>query len=194
MSELNRCWIGFPLPNELKAKIAEAQMAVRKRAGSDAIRWHPIGEVGLLLVSLGEVGHTTILRVEGMIQQVAKNHGPIALTLEGVGGSPSLTMPKSAWIGVGGEIDKLKAIRKDLAFAVSQLRTAIDEKEFEPVVEIGLLRKFDDRARTEMGRSLKMAQVELLGEFTMGSIHVLASRAGTSGPYLASMSELPLAQ
>jgi 2'-5' RNA ligase len=194
MSELNRCWIGFPLPSELKAKVAEAQMAVRKRAGSDAIRWHPIGEVGLLLVSLGEIGHTTVLRVEGMIQQVAKNHGPISLTLDGVGGSPSMTMPKSAWIGLGGEVEKLKALRRDLAQAVVQLRTAVDEKEFEPVVEIGLLRKFDDRARTEMGRSLKMAQVGLLGGFTMGSVHVLASRASTSGPYLASMSELALAE
>lgn len=192
MAELNRCWIGFPLPGDLKAKVAEAQMTVRKRAGSDAIRWHPIGEVGLLLVSLGEVGHTTVLRVEGLIDQVAKKHAPIQLSLEGVGGSPSATMPKTAWIGIGGEVDRLRALRKDLAAAVAKLRTAVDEKEFEPVVEIGMLRKFDDRARTEMGRSIKMAQVGSLGEFTMGSIHVLASRASSNGPYLASMAELTM--
>jgi len=193
MAELNRCWIGFPLPKSLVVKVGEAQMAIRKRAGSDAIRWQPIGEVGLLLVSLGEVAHTTVLRVEAMLDQVAPKHAPITLTLEGVGGSPNVTMPKTAWIGVGGEVDKLKSLRKDLAIAVAQLRTAIDEKEFEPVIEIGMLRKFDDRARTEMGRSLKMASVGLLGEFSMGSVHVLASRASSSGPHLFSIAERPLA-
>src|SRR5690349_5762981 len=98
MAELNRCWVGFPLPREIVAKVGEAQMAIRKRAGSDAIRWHPLGEIGLLLVSLGEIGHTTVLRVEGLIDQVAKKHGPIALRLEGAGGTPNITMPKSAWI------------------------------------------------------------------------------------------------
>lgn len=167
-------------------------MSVRKRAGSDAIRWHPLGEVALMLVSLGEVAHTTVLRVEGLLDQVVARHGPVALTLEGVGGSPNATMPKSAWIGVGGEIERLKALRKDVSVCVAQLRTAIDEKEFEPVIEIGMLRKFDDRARTEMGRSIKMAGVGRLGEFSMDALHVLASRSTSAGPRLYSLAERQL--
>jgi len=189
MAELNRCWLGFPLPRPLVEKIGEAQMQIRRRAGSDTIRWHPLGEVAVLLLSLGEIAPTTVLRVEGMMDQALKGHGPINLSLEGVGGSPNITMPKTAWVGITGETEKLKALRKDLANAVSQLRTAIDEKEFEPVIEIGMLRKFDDRARTEMGRSIKMAGVGNLGAFTMDSVHVLASRASNAGPHLYSMKE-----
>ena len=114
------------------------------------------------------------------------------LVLEGAGGSPNLTMPKQAWIGVTGETDRLRALRQDLAVCVQQFVTATDEKEFEPAVEIGMLRKFDDRARTEMGRAIRVAGVANLGRFTLESIHILASRASSAGPALYSVAELPL--
>jgi 2'-5' RNA ligase len=192
MAELNRCWLGFPLPAPLLEKLKEAQMQVRKRAGSDAIRWHPPGELALQLVSLGEIANASILRIEGIVDQVVKRHGPMALALEGAGGSPNLTMPKSAWIGVVGDVDALKKLRQDLAICVQQFVTAIDEKEFEPVIEVGILRKFDDRARADMGRSIKVAGIGRLGEFVMPSVHVLASRATSAGPALHSIAELSL--
>ncbi len=194
MADLNRCWLGYPLPLALLAKLKEAQMQIRKRAGSDAIRWHPPGELALHLVSLGEIANTSILRIQGIVEQVVTRHGKLALTLEGAGGSPNLIMPKTAWIGVGGETERLKALRQDLAICVQQFVTAIDEKEFEPAIEVGILRKFDDRARADMGRSIKVANIGALGEFTMDSVHVLASRATSAGPSLHSVASLPLVQ
>ncbi len=194
MAELYRCWLGYPLPAPLMEKVKDAQMQIRRRAGGDVTRWLPPGEIALYLVSLGEIANTSILRIEGIVEEVVKRHGKISLALEGAGGSPNVTMPKSAWIGITGETDKLKALRQDLAICVQQFVTAIDEKAFEPTVEIGMLRKFDDRARTEMGRSIKMSNVGALGEFTVDAVHLLASRATTVGPGLYSVANLPLVQ
>jgi 2'-5' RNA ligase len=192
MSDLNRCWLGLPLDPHLHERIREAQMQIRKRAGGDAIRWLPQGEIALLLVTIGEVGSNTLLRIGAVVEQVVSRHSGIDLTLEGAGGSPNMTMPKSAWIGIGGDIAALKRLRQDLAVCVRPLVTAIDDKEYEAVVEIGLLRKFDDRARTEMGRSLKMANLGNLGTLRLDSVHVLASHATTAGPALYSLKSFPL--
>jgi 2'-5' RNA ligase len=178
----------------LLAKLKEAQMTIRKRAGSDAIRWHPPGELALQLVSLGEIANASILRVQGIVGQVASRHDRLSLTLERAGGSPNIVMPKSAWIGVGGETERLRALQRDLALCVQQFVTAIDEKEFEPVIEVGVLRKFDDRARADMGRSIKAANIDKIGEFTMDAVHVLASRATSAGPSLHTVAMMPLVQ
>lgn len=194
MAELYRCWLGYPLPAPILEKVKEAQMQIRRRAGGDTARWIPPGEIALLLVSLGEIANASILRVQGIVEETVKRHGPISLRLEGAGGSPNMTMPKSAWIGLTGDTEKLKTLRQELALCVQQFVTAIDEKPFEPQIEVGLLRKFDDRARTEMGRAIKMCGVGDLGSFTMDAVHVLASHSTSAGPALHSVGCVPLVQ
>jgi 2'-5' RNA ligase len=192
MSDLNRCWLGFPFAADLHEKIKAAQMQIRKRAGGDTIRWLPQGETALLLVTIGEVGSNTLLRIGSVVEQVVARHSAINLALEGAGGSPNVTMPKSAWIGVSGDVSALKKLRQDLSVCVRPLVTAIDDREYEAVVEVGLLRKFDERERTEMGRALKLSNLGVLGEFRLDAVHVLASRATTAGPALHSLKSFPL--
>jgi 2'-5' RNA ligase len=194
MAELYRCWLGFPLPSSLAEKLKDAQMQVRRRAGGDTVRWTAPGEFALFLVSLGELANTSILRVQGILDEVVKRHPPMELAIEGVMGSPNATMPKSVVAGVVGDNEALKKLRADLAVCVQQFVTAIDEKPFEPAIELGVLRKFDDRARTEMGRAIKMSGVGELGGFRMDAVHVLASHATTAGPSLNSVAHAPLAQ
>lgn len=184
MRDLSRCWLGFPLPAHLLEPVKAAQLQVKRRAGSNAIRWYPPGEVGVMLVSLGELSTSTIVRLDAVLTPVASRHSPLSLTLTGTGGSPSLTMPKTGWIGLEGDVDKLKSLRQELYICVQPLITAIDAKPYEAVVEIGRLRTFDDRARTDMGRSLKLASVGEIGSFTMDAIHVLSSEPGPTGPTL----------
>jgi len=172
--------------------VKAAQLQIKRRAGSDAIRWLPPGEVGLILVALGEVSAATLVRLEPVVEQVASRHSALELGLSGVGGSPSLTMPKTAWIGLQGSVDSLMSLWKDLYICSKPLVSVTDDKPFEPVIEIGRLRTFDDRARTEMGRSLKLAQVGDLGSFTVDTIHILSSEPGPTGPTLKSIIQCQL--
>ncbi|MCH7945707.1 MAG: hypothetical protein IIC73_06810, partial [Armatimonadetes bacterium] len=62
----------------------------------------------------------------------------------------------------------------------------------EPTLQIGQLRKFNDRARADMGRSIRICKIGVLGEFTLDSVHVLCSEATSSGPSLHSVTSFPL--
>lgn len=192
MDALNRCWLGFPLPPEFRELVAEAQGTIRRKAGSDAIRWRSPGDLAVLLVSLGEVSPSTISLLEQAVRPVAGRHAPISLRLEGAGGSPSLTMPRSAWLGILGEVDALKSLREELAVCTGHLSSTTDHTEFEPIIEIGRLRRFEESDRTEMGRSLRMSRIGVLGEFTLDSVHVLCSEATSSGPSLRSLESFAL--
>ncbi|MCH8979939.1 MAG: hypothetical protein IH945_11965 [Armatimonadetes bacterium] len=192
MDALNRCWLGFPLPPEVSELVKQAQLEIKRRAGSDGIRWKPPGEIAVLLVSLGEVSPRTLALMEQAVGPAAGRHAPISLRLEGAGGSPNLTMPRSAWLGITGEVEALKSLQRDLAACTGHLSSTTDHTEFEPTIEIGRLRRFEESARTEMGRSLRMSKIGVLGEFTLDSVHVLCSEATSSGPSLRSITSYQL--
>ena len=189
---LNRCWLGFPLPPAIAELVGSAQNEIRRRAGGDAIRWLPAGEIAVRLVSLGEVSPRTLALLDQPVGQVVGRHAPISLRLEGAGGSPNLTMPRTAWIGIAGEADALKALSHDLTACTGHLSETTDHTEFEATLQIGRLRKFDERARSEMGRSLRMSKIGVLGEFTLDSVHVLCAETGDTGPFLRSLTSFPL--
>ncbi len=193
MQELNRCWLGFPVPSAFAQKIADVQFAIKRKAGGEGARWLPAPELALFLVTIGEISPMTITRVQSVVSQVVQRHKPIALRLEGAGGSPNAVMPKSAWIGVNGDKPALFKLQQDLAICVKPLVQAIDDKPFEPVVEIGILRKFEERARTELGRAIKISATGVIGDFTLGSVHLFASTVTPTGLTLKSVFELPLA-
>ena len=192
MDALNRCWLGFPLPPELSELVKRAQHEIKRRAGSDGIRWKPPGEIAILLVSLGEISPSTVMRLDQAVAPVAGRHDPISLKLEGAGGSPNMTMPRAAWLGITGDVDALMSLQKDLAACTGHLSLTTDHTQFEANVQIGRLRKFEESARTEMGRSLRMSKIGLLGEFTLDSVQVLCSEASSSGPTLKSISSFQL--
>lgn len=192
MQELNRCWLGFPVPTELRTKLAEVQVAIKRRAGGDNARWTAAHEFSIYLVSVGEVSTLTISKLQAVVGQVVVRHKPISLRLEGAGGSPNIVMPKSAWVGISGQTDALGKLQQDLAICVKPLVQAIDDKPFEPVVEIGVLRKFEEKARTDLGRAIKMSGTGVLGEFTLGAVHLLVSRSTPTGLVLQSAAEFAM--
>ena len=192
MDALNRCWLGFPLPPEVSELVKSAQDDIRRRAGGDVIRWLPAGEIAVRLVSLGEVSPRTLALLDQAVEPAAARHASISLRLEGAGGSPNLTMPRSAWLGIAGEVDALKALREDLAACTLHLSSTTDHTGFEPTLQIGQIRKFDDRARADMGRSIRICKIGVLGEFILDSVHVLCAEAGATGPFLRSITSFPL--
>lgn len=167
-------------------------MTIKNKVGSSAIRWLPASEIALTLVSVGEVSPSTMTKLQVVVQQVVTRHKPMQLQVVGAGGSPNMIMPKSAWVGIEGDKQALVNLQKDLAICSRSLITAIDDKPYEPVIEIGMLKKLEEKARTEMGRAIKMAGVGSLGEFNMASIHLLISKTTAIGQSLASVFEFPL--
>ena len=191
MADLHRCYLGFLLPQPAMDAIKNVQFDIKRRAGSSMIKWTPPGEIAISLVALGEINASTAARVQGLVTPIASRTQPMSISIEGIGASPNVTMPKTAWVGLGGEIEALDSLRQALQRETTPFRSG-PAPEQELNIEIGRLRTFDERARTEMGRAVKMARVGHIASVDLKELHVLSSRAGDHGPRLFSMLNMPL--
>ena len=192
MQELNRCHFGFRLPSSLAEPVKQVQQEIRRRGADDSLKFYQPHEIGIILLSLGELSPMTMTRVCQVAAPIAARCPKYAVTLAGVGGSPNNVMPKTVWVGVRDEPGFLTLFAKALRDSVQGVVALPDHNPFEPQVEIGRLRTFTDKARGDIGRAVKMTQEREIGAFPLEALELLVNEAGPSGPYLRAVKTLSL--
>lgn len=192
MQELNRCHFGFRLPSSLAEPVKQTQQEIRRRGADDSLKFAQPHEIAIILLSLGELSPASMKRACEVAAPIAAKCPRYAVNLAGVGGSPNNVMPKTVWIGIVDEPGYLKLFADALRGAMAGIVPLPDHNPFELQVEIGRLRSFNDRARGEIGRALKMTQDREVGSFPIETLELLVNEAGPSGPYLRAVETLPL--
>ena len=192
MSELFRTFIGIRPPEDIRERIAVAQMSLRRRAGSEVARWTPPHELFLSLCALGELNAGTLFRVGPTVEQVFANHPPLKLEMLGFGGSPNSTQPRIAWIGVGGDTASLEALHADIERAIVPLGLQREITKLACHVPIGKLKYESESGRSDLGRALRMTQVEPLGAWLASDVELMKSDVGPSGPTVVTLASFAL--
>lgn len=193
MDILNRTMIGIRLPDELRTKMAEVQKTLRWRAGSEAVRWTPPGEMLILLTALGEIGVGSLARVKVVLEPVFQGYAPLNLTVAGVGGSPTVLQPRFIWAGLGGDLDRLKELHDKVEWVVKPHCPDHEVRPFEPHIALGRLKQQNEADRTALGRAVKIAAVGEIGAFTATQVELLRSVGTTAGPTLVTEAVYQLA-
>ncbi|MDI9641271.1 hypothetical protein QPK87_06310 [Kamptonema cortianum] len=186
MYELRRCFIGVRLPEQIIEQLVQIQTEVRRKDTTDSIKWIGKRELALNLMALGEIPHERISSLTGLLREnVASQH--LNASAEGVTGLPNAVMPKAVAIQVQG-IDPLKDILERIR---PQVLNSLDVWAFQPVIELGRIRVFNDQARSSIGRALRMSKDLQAGTFAIAGLDLIAHEADASGPYLHVLEHVP---
>lgn len=141
-------------------------------AGTDArVRWSARDKLHLTLVFLGDVGEEREEAVKQRCAEVTARHRQLKLTVEGAGtfGRP----PKVLWLGIGGELEPLRALRAEL-FAALEVKD--EHPDYSPHLTLGRAkREHGDRALDELAEPLKSTR---LGPFTVDRVVLYQSAGG----------------
>ncbi|MFT3840584.1 MAG: RNA 2',3'-cyclic phosphodiesterase [Myxococcaceae bacterium] len=141
-------------------------------AGDDArVRWSARDKLHLTLVFLGDVSDDREPQVKQLCAEVAARHRPLKLTVEGAGtfGHP----PRVLWLGIGGELDKLRALRAEL-FAGLEVKD--EHPDYSPHLTLGRSKRdHGDRALDELAQPLKATR---LGPFAVDSAALYQTSGG----------------
>ncbi len=125
-----RTFIAFPIPDELRTKLAEVQQTIGrnlhhlKAVKPDAIH--------LTLSFLGDISETQVYQVGEVMDAVCQKHKPISLHCRKVGAFPNLEKPRILWAGLGGEANELAALYKDLVAGLEAIGFPPDKRAFNP--------------------------------------------------------------
>lgn len=108
--------------NEVARLVESLQMVV------PAAKWLPQEKLHVTLVFLGDLLSSQLDAIRGPSEEIVSTFSPFSLRLRGAGRFETARAPEVLWLGVDGEVDHLRALRKPL----SELLTKDREPHYVP--------------------------------------------------------------
>jgi RNA 2',3'-cyclic 3'-phosphodiesterase len=186
-----RSFIAIRLPDDVRAELTSLEDKLKARR-HPFVKWVDPESMHLTLKFLGNVTADSIPQVVEAMSRVAMARSHFKLEVSGTGAFPNWQRPQVVWVGVGGELDKLNALQKELESALSPLGFPPEARSFSAHLTLGRLR--DRVTPDERRRFADFAQkVELKATlaFEVGVIRLMKSQLTPAGPIY---SELAVAE
>lgn len=177
-----RCFIAIHLPAEVRAELASIEDSM-KAGRHPFIKWVEPDSMHLTLKFLGNAAVDCVPRIVEAMSRVAGACAPFSLRLGGTGAFPGWQRPQVVWVGVEGDLDRLKALQRDLEAAVSPLGFPTESRPFNAHLTLGRLREAvttDDRRR--FARFAQGVEGTAGLAFQVADIRLIRSQLTRGGP------------
>lgn len=133
------------------------------------VRWIEPRQIHLTLHFFGSVPTKEIELIHLFSQKIAVLFSPFKLSLDRIGGFPSLEKPGIVWLGVEEPSGRILSLQKAIQGEVQTLGFRIEERPFQPHATIGRVR----RKRTALGLFLTKVRPNLPTSFKIADHFVL---------------------
>jgi len=144
-----RSFIAVELPDELKTELVQLQAGL-KSGKPTGVKWVDPYGIHLTLKFLGNVAVDKISEITTAIEKAAQGVSPFRLEVEELGVFPNLRRVQVAWVGLGGEVDKLAQLQQRIESNLAHLGFAPESRAFTPHLTLARLRNqasLDERQR-----------------------------------------------
>lgn len=124
-----RTFIAIELPEELGEKLGEFEARL-KSGGQTQVRWVNPNSIHLTLKFLGDIAIDRVGEISGAMEEAARGIPPFVLEARETGVFPNPKRVRVAWVGLGGEVDKLLRLQQNLEFNLKPLGFAAESRAF----------------------------------------------------------------
>lgn len=182
-----RLFVAVNLPDEEKAKLAQATLPLRTGL---PFRWLLPEAVHLTLKFLGEVAEPRSRAVIEAVENTAARHAPFSLELGGVGAFPSLRRPRVLWVGVMAS-SVLSALQADVERALARSGFPTEDRPFSPHITVA--RAWNDAKPAAFQELEQLARsVVYAGIAPVKSVDLMRSHLGRAGARYERIAAAPL--
>ncbi len=161
-----RSFIAIELPDELKLELT--QLEARLKLGKQPwVKWVDPYSIHLTLKFLGSIATDRIGEITRAMEAAARGIPPFHLEVKGLGVFPNLRRVQVAWVGIGGEVDKLSQLQQRIESNLVPLGFAPESRPFTPHLTLARVR---DQA--SLDERQKFGQLIVSTRFEAGTIEV----------------------
>jgi 2'-5' RNA ligase len=189
-----RCFIAVELPEEVRDALSNLQARL-KTEGQTSVKWVDPYGIHLTLKFLGSVDWDRISPITKAMGEAAQGISSFHLKVEGLGVFPNLRRVQVAWVGVGGEVDKLAQLQQRIESALASLGFAPERRRFTPHLTLARLR---DRAlpeeRQRLGQLIADTKFEPVHNFPVDAISLMRSQLTREGAIYSQISSVELGE
>jgi 2'-5' RNA ligase len=126
-----RSFIAIELPDDLKSLLDRLEMQL-KADEQPWVKWVRPDSIHLTLKFLGSIPVNKTIEITEALEEASRGIPPIHLKVEGLGVFPNPRMVQVAWVGVSGEVEKLKLLQRHIDARLSRLGFAPESRPFTP--------------------------------------------------------------
>lgn len=164
---------------DLSRKVSEV-VEIFQAAPAD-VKWVDPQNLHLTLKFLGDVDSVDIHRVCEMVEKAAAETPPFEFEIRGAGAFPTVSRPRTFWLGAGEGRREMVALAKVLEKKLQKLGFPRESRSFQPHLTIGRLRRGGQTASELSDLLRQYADVEV-GRMAVAEVTVFSSTLTPSGP------------
>lgn len=179
--ETIRAFIAIELPAELRQQLARLQARL-KADSQPIIKWVNPDSIHLTLKFLGNIPTSDIDLITQVMTDAAKRIAPFYLETGAPGAFPNLKRVQVVWVGLGGEVDKLKRLQQIIETNLTQLGFAAEQRQFKPHLTLARLGKeVPPGERQRLGELIAATSFETGERVKVNSLNLIRSQLTREG-------------
>lgn len=115
LTSARRIFIGIKFPRRITSRLFEVDKVLFAELGKKRVKWVNPSSLHLTLFFAGYIDRKKIEKLKEVLFNVAGSSKRFNLYLNKVGAFPSLKSPKTFWVGVGGQVQILEMLTKEIS-------------------------------------------------------------------------------
>jgi 2'-5' RNA ligase len=176
-----RLFIALELPATQSEQLAAVQSQLK--ATQHGVKWVEPRGMHLTMQFLGDTPLARVGDLRAALSRAVHGVTPFKLYVEGLGGFPDLKRPRVIWAGLGGDLDALFRLNRQLLNETGALGFEGDGKLIQPHLTLGRVREGADRnALLHLGQAVSATSLPAGEPWKVESLHLIKSELRPSGP------------
>jgi len=139
-SEQIRSFIAIELPQQVKEGLAGLRNKL-ERIEHKFVKWVDPDGIHLTLKFLGNIPFKRVMEIKEAIEEAVQGVSPFRLEICGLGAFPNFKQIRVFWIGVGGDLDKLSALQRQIDSALNPLGFTPEAHPFVPHLTLARIKE-----------------------------------------------------
>jgi 2'-5' RNA ligase len=187
-----RSFIAVELSDELREALTRLQ-AQLKLNSPPSVKWVDSYSIHLTLKFLGNIAVGMISEITQAIEEAAQGMSPFHLEVKGLGVFPNLKRVQVAWVGLGGELDKVSQLQQRIESNLVSLGFTAESRAFTPHLTLARLRDRvlpDERER--FGQLIANTRFEAGSTIEVDAINLMRSQLTREGAIYSQLSSVAL--
>lgn len=182
-----RSFLAIKIPSSVCEDLGGIQEKLRE---SDAnVKWVKPANIHLTLRFFGDIHPEDIDRIQTVVSNVARNEKPLTLRAEGVGAFPSTRSPRVVWVGLSGDIGRLRDLQIGIEAQLETIGFEGEARTFSPHLTLGRLRSRANKGLMEGLGKLRDYRSEA---FEAREVILFRSDLRPGGPIYTPLEVIPL--
>lgn len=187
-----RAFIAIELPDEIRRGLVELRKELQ-RDEHRFVKWVDPEGIHLTLKFLGNVRSGRVTEIAGAMEVAATGIAPFHLEFSGLGVFPSLKQVRVLWVGIGGEVDRLKELQRGIDTELACFGFAREERPFVPHLTLARVRQgASPSERRSLGELVQSTVFEDTYATTVRTVALMRSQLTPAGAIYSQLSEAGL--